>query len=73
MPDKVHKRMSAGAPPAAFGALYAPHPCDAPFGQHPLQASAILPMFPRFAGEGCGDLAGNCRISPRRLKLHLAE
>jgi len=44
---------SLDSPPSALpGHLYSPHPCGSPFGQRPLQTSAILPMFPRFAGKG---------------------
>jgi hypothetical protein len=39
-------------PHPAAATLYSPHPCGSPFGQRSLQTSAVLPMFPRYAGEG---------------------
>jgi multidrug efflux pump len=38
--------------------LYSPRPRGSPCGQHRLQTSAVLPMFPRFAGEGKEDSCG---------------
>ena len=55
--------------------LYSPHPCGSPLGQHSLQTSAILPMFPRCAGEETTWLPRTCAFpSPaQREKVPKAE
>jgi len=58
--------------------LYSPHPCGSPFGRHPPQTSAILPIFPRaarrgrkiFASPACG---GSCREATEGGALDLAR
>ena len=66
-------RCNQKPPPSALpGSLYSPLPCGSPFGQLALQTSAILPMFPRFAGEAKADaVAIPIRRAKRVLLLFL--
>jgi len=68
-------------PLPAAATLYSPHPCGEPYGQHPLQTSAILPMFPRKRGKDPNLMrraflplrsGGRCRLQPPE-RLRTAE